>query len=73
MSCTLSNFAPASKWVPTCALCNNPIKLEKCKTDECGKAVHEECYIRKVIQLKRPNQTIVQLPNFLGHYRIAAA
>jgi hypothetical protein len=35
-------------WVATCALCNSPVELETCKTDERGKAVHEECYVRKL-------------------------
>jgi hypothetical protein len=35
-------------WVPTCALCNGPVELETCKTDERGRAVHEECYVRKI-------------------------
>jgi hypothetical protein len=35
-------------WVATCALCNSPVELETCKTDERGKPVHEACYVRKV-------------------------
>jgi hypothetical protein len=73
MNYTSDNPSHAStRWAPTCVLCNEPIELETSNTDESGKAIHEECYIRKVIRLKRPNQAIVQLPSFLGHYRIQA-
>jgi len=32
-------------WVPRCAICNESVNLEESKTDERGKAVHENCYI----------------------------
>jgi hypothetical protein len=69
MNYTSDNPAPF-RWVPTCALCNDPVELETCKTDESGKAIHEECYLRKMIRLKLPHPTVVQLPSFLGHYRV---
>lgn len=28
-----------------CTVCGDPVPLEDCKTDEHGKAVHEECYV----------------------------
>jgi hypothetical protein len=31
-----------------CVLCENPVALEHCKTDEDGNAVHEACYLSKV-------------------------
>jgi hypothetical protein len=31
-----------------CFLCDKPVPLEASKTDENGKAVHEECYLLKV-------------------------
>lgn len=31
-----------------CVICENPVALESCKTDEDGDAVHEACYISKV-------------------------
>jgi hypothetical protein len=34
--------------LPVCSVCNEPVELEKSKTDEKGKAIHEECYIRKM-------------------------
>jgi len=27
-----------------CALCCNPVELEHCRTNEFGKAVHQDCY-----------------------------
>lgn len=35
-----------------CVLCNNPVPLGNSKTDEDGKAVHEECYLLRM-RLKR--------------------
>ena len=33
---------------PVCYLCNRPVPLESCKTDENGEAMHEECYTLKL-------------------------
>ena len=35
-----------------CFICARPIALETSKTDECGKAVHEDCYVRKTISIR---------------------
>jgi hypothetical protein len=35
-----------------CILCNNPVPLGNSKTNEDGKAVHEECYLLRM-RLKR--------------------
>lgn len=32
-----------------CVICGKSVPLETAKTDECGKAVHEQCYIWKII------------------------
>ena len=32
----------------SCNICSAPIPLETSKTDEHGKAVHEDCYVRKM-------------------------
>jgi hypothetical protein len=32
--------------LPKCNICNRAVELEIAKTDENGKAVHEECYAR---------------------------
>ena len=38
--------APPSSFL--CALCNKAVKLETSKTDEDGRAVHDECYLAKL-------------------------
>jgi hypothetical protein len=43
LEATLAN-AP----LPMCHLCSKPVELETAKTDEGGRAVHEECYLRKI-------------------------
>ena len=40
-------------WVPRCAICNESVNLEESKTDERGKAVHENCYVCTV-ELRMP-------------------
>ena len=32
----------------SCAICGKPVVLEKCKIDEYGHAVHEDCYFHKL-------------------------
>jgi len=32
-------------FVPMCALCGKPVRLEDCMTDSHGRAVHEDCYL----------------------------
>jgi hypothetical protein len=41
----------------TCALCNRPVELKTCKTDESGKVIHPECYLRQ-IRLKQAFERI---------------
>jgi hypothetical protein len=45
-----SSLAPASSelGVLRCSLCQMPVQLEDSKTDENGKAVHEECYLLRL-------------------------
>jgi hypothetical protein len=31
-----------------CAICRKAVLLENAKTDDAGKAVHEECYVQKI-------------------------
>ena len=44
-----------------CCICAELIPLETSKTDERGKAVHEECYVRKTISRFR-TASAVRLP-----------
>lgn len=39
----------------TCAVCGMPVKLEECKTDEDGEAVHGACYLTKIAAAKTAN------------------
>ena len=38
-----------------CRLCGKPVAIETSKTDEDGRAIHEDCYVLKV-QLGQANQ-----------------
>ncbi len=40
-------FYPAKKQA-ACPICRQPVSLERCKTDENGRAIHEDCYVRKI-------------------------
>jgi hypothetical protein len=46
---TVMQFIPNPR-SPVCSICNNPVDLTIDLTDQDGKAVHEECYVRKVRQ-----------------------
>jgi hypothetical protein len=35
--------------LPDCGICNGPVLLETTNTDENGQAVHEDCYVLKVV------------------------
>jgi hypothetical protein len=35
-------------FVLLCSLCDNLVEIESAKTNEFGKAVHEECYVQKM-------------------------
>ena len=46
-------------WLPQCAICKESVTLEESKTDERGRAIHENCYIWTV-ELKKPPRPIVR-------------
>ncbi len=39
-----------SQWRPRCAICTEFVNLEESKTDERGQAIHEECYVQRVVK-----------------------
>ncbi len=39
-----------------CPICGRVVKIEAAKTDEYGKAIHEDCYVLKV-QLKHASES----------------
>jgi hypothetical protein len=43
---------PKKPALPACPICNKEVLLETAKTDEDGRALHEECYLLK-LNLKR--------------------
>jgi len=50
-----------------CCICSGPIPLETSKTDERGQAVHEECYVRKIISIRRTANVIHLAENWLSY------
>ena len=48
----LSEKISAGQWRPECALCRESVELEESKTDEHGEAIHEECYVSKLVGRK---------------------
>lgn len=36
---------------PVCSACKQPIRLEAAETDENGEAVHEDCYLQRLMAL----------------------
>jgi hypothetical protein len=49
-------------WLPRCILCKQSISLEQCKTDEYGRAVHEECYVSLLLVQKKLPTTVKLVP-----------
>jgi hypothetical protein len=45
-------------WLPQCAICKESVTLEESKTDEHGRAVHENCYIWTVELKKAPRRIV---------------
>jgi hypothetical protein len=39
-------------WAPGCAICRKSVNLTVSKTDEYGFAVHENCYVSKLLSKK---------------------
>jgi len=37
--------AQSSEFSPICPICGEPVCLEEAKTDEDGRAIHEDCYV----------------------------
>jgi hypothetical protein len=36
-------------WLPRCAICTRAVNLTESKADEYGQAVHEDCYVSKLV------------------------
>jgi hypothetical protein len=48
-----------------CCICAGPVPLETSKTDERGRAVHEDCYVRKAISSFRAARAVHPGENWL--------
>jgi hypothetical protein len=44
------------QWRPECVICRGSVELEKSKADEHGQAIHEECYVSKLVGNKTTEQ-----------------
>jgi hypothetical protein len=40
------------QWRPECVICKESIALEESKVDEHGQAIHEECYVSRLVGKK---------------------
>ena len=49
-----------------CCICEIPLPLETSRTDEEGRAVHEECYVGKTISRFRTASTIQLHENWVN-------
>jgi len=45
-------------WLPRCAICKEFVDLTESKVDEYGQAIHENCYIAKLVSKKPPQFTV---------------
>jgi hypothetical protein len=43
-------MARSSPFEITCAICNKPVDITTTKTNDRGKAVHEECYVQQALK-----------------------
>jgi hypothetical protein len=61
---------------PACSICEEPVELETAKTDECGRAIHENCYVLKLISSENAGpavfskQSVRQAPNAVPRFAI---
>jgi hypothetical protein len=46
--------------LPRCPVCGGSVNLEDSKTDDHGRAVHENCYVWTVILKKPPKRVVLQ-------------
>jgi hypothetical protein len=44
-----------------CWICGRELSLEDCKTDEHGRAIHEECYVARM-KLESESQSASRVP-----------
>ncbi len=37
------------RWRPECVVCKEAVEIEESKVDEHGQAIHEECYVFRLV------------------------
>jgi hypothetical protein len=55
--CELADIVGSDRFCLLCRICHEPVSLKSdTVTDENGKAVHEDCYVKEIISLRRTLQ-----------------
>jgi len=64
----LSEKQGSERWRPQCAICTQTVSLEDCKANEHGQAVHEHCYVTRLLgsREKRTRQASGNNPKVLN-------
>lgn len=47
-------------YTPICSICEEPVPLEESKSDEYGRAIHENCYVW-TIELRKPPRRLTRM------------
>jgi hypothetical protein len=47
-------------WLPRCMICKQSVNLEQSKSDEYGRAVHENCYVALLLS-KQPHRFLARI------------
>ena len=50
----MSYVQSEGQWRPECAICKESVTLEESKVDEHGQAMHEACYVSKIVRTADP-------------------
>ena len=45
----LSEHPSKGPWRPECVICKESVNLEHSKADEHGQAIHEDCYVSRLV------------------------
>jgi hypothetical protein len=56
---------PENPGRPECVICRESVNPEESKTDEYGQAIHEECYVSKLMR-KKPMSEFAAIPRPTG-------
>ena len=56
-----SEHVSEGRWRPQCVACRESVQLEESKADEHGHAIHEECYVSKLVGKKTTPKNCMKL------------